>query len=166
MSNCLPLIHFHVRKSKRQSPALAKPVAHKSEFSSRALSVPPRRTVASFCLSLRIDPEGLRQMHQLLVEPLLSMIMILPRKRIISQQKTPLHRRIHHVNDGNLIRRKYLNSSQPSHDCHPLSRPPNLANRPEVYKTNFAHQQTAVSPDTCPFSALRSHCRLGRLVGP
>ena len=44
MSNCLPVIHFHVRKSKRQSPALAKPVAHKSEFSSRALSVPPSRT--------------------------------------------------------------------------------------------------------------------------
>ncbi|MEJ7590836.1 MAG: hypothetical protein WKF77_04755 [Planctomycetaceae bacterium] len=41
MSNCLPVIHFHVRKSKRQSPALAKPGAHKSGFSSRALSVPP-----------------------------------------------------------------------------------------------------------------------------
>jgi|GEM_PF-2832383 len=30
---------------------------------------------------------------------------------------------IHHVNDGNLIRRKQFNTCQPSHNCHPISRP-------------------------------------------
>jgi len=33
------------------------------------------------------------------------------------------HCSIHHVNDGNLIRRKHFNTCQPSHDCYPLSRP-------------------------------------------
>jgi len=37
---------------------------------------------------------------------------------------------IHHVNDGNLIRRKQFNTCQPSHNCHPLSLVPNPRQQP------------------------------------
>jgi hypothetical protein len=72
--------------------------------------------VAHDCLTQQINPEVARLMNQLVIEPQLAMIEILPADRIIPQQKTAANRAIHHMHNRNFIRRKHLHARQPCYD--------------------------------------------------
>jgi hypothetical protein len=60
-------------------------------------------------------------MHALLIDPDSSAVIVSTNDGIISQQKATSQGKTHHLHDGNIIRRKYLNacqSSQTSHGAH------------------------------------------------
>jgi len=84
-------------------------------------------------LAKQINPEVLCLVNELLIDPDFAMVIILPGDGIIPQQKTAPHRTIHYMNNRNLIRRKDLNPSQPSHDS-PRATNPSTICRAEIYR--------------------------------
>ncbi|MFC1759695.1 hypothetical protein ACFL2H_13160 [Planctomycetota bacterium] len=50
-------------------------------------------------------------------DPLFPVVKVLPRDRIIAEQKAPPHNAIHDMHNRNFIRSKNIRTSQPSH--HP-----------------------------------------------
>jgi hypothetical protein len=66
-------------------------------------------------LTEQVDPKVLRLMSQLLIDPNLAMVIVLPADHIFAKQKAPPHRAIHDVDNRNFIRRKNLHTSQPRH---------------------------------------------------
>jgi hypothetical protein len=65
------------------------------------------------------NPEVLRLPNKLIVEPLLARIIVLPRDRIITQQKAQPHDAIHHMHNRHFVSSKHLSTSQPSHHKTP-----------------------------------------------
>jgi hypothetical protein len=66
-------------------------------------------------LAQQIDPKGSSQPPKLRFQPLLAVVEALSAHRVVSQEKTPADGSIHDVDDGDFVRRKNLNASQPSH---------------------------------------------------
>jgi hypothetical protein len=75
--------------------------------------------VAYAGLAKQINPEVLRLLNKLTVEPLLAMIIVLTRDWIITQQKAPPHNAIHDMHNRHFVSSKYLSTSQPSHHKPP-----------------------------------------------
>lgn len=57
-------------------------------------------------------------MHALLIDPDSSAVIVSTNDGIISQQKATSQGKTHHLHDGNIIRRKYLNACQSSQTSH------------------------------------------------
>ena len=55
-------------------------------------------------LTEQINSEVLRLMSQLLIDPNLAMVIVLPADRIIAKQETPPHCAVHHMHNRNFIR--------------------------------------------------------------
>jgi len=85
-------------------------------------------------LTQQNNPEVPGLMHKLIVKPQLAMVVILPRDRILPQQKTPPRRPIHHMHRGNLVRRKHFN---PRQSCHFSTLPP----VPKSHKSTLAQSK-------------------------
>ena len=71
-------------------------------------------------MTKQVNPEEPGLMHQLLVQPTFSVVIVLSGDRIVAQQKAPPNRAVHDMHNCDFVRCKQLNPGSSGHAALPL----------------------------------------------
>jgi hypothetical protein len=73
------------------------------------------KVIAEYCRTQKVDGKVLCQLHQEIIEPLFSMVIVSSGDFIATEKEAPSHSTIHDMHGSNFICGKDLNSSQSGH---------------------------------------------------